>query len=394
MTPSAEPIRALYVHVPFCRRKCRYCDFYSEPVEDALADRYLAAVLTELQPGKALLARPLSSIFLGGGTPNALGPDRLRQLLAGLAPYVAEATEFSIELNPVAVDDELAEILIAAGVNRVNVGVQSFRNNDLKLLGRLHAAEQALSSVAILDQAGLDNLGLDLIYGLPGQTLDTWREGLTQALGLPIAHLSCYALSFEPGTGLWNDRRDGRVQEMPDHQQRPCYDLAVELAEAAGLRRYEISNFARPGRQCRHNLTYWRNQRYLGVGPAAASYVDGRRSTNDPDLRTWLAAIEAGRRPPGRTERLTGREAIAETLMLGLRLLEGVDRPALARRFGLDPVDALPESFGRYGRQGLIRICDDRIRVAPDAFFVIDTILADMLAEAHAHPSSQTPPHP
>ena len=394
MSLNAESICALYVHVPFCRRKCRYCDFYSVPVDDALADRYLAAVARELRWGQDLLAGPLSSIFLGGGTPNAMGPTRLKQLLADLAPHASQTTEFSVELNPVAVDANLADILIASGVNRVSMGVQSFLDNDLQLLGRLHTAQQASSSVAALAQAGLDNLGVDLIYGLPGQTLDTWRESLTQALDLPIAHLSCYALSFEAGSELWNDRRDGRVKDMPDQQQRQCYDLAVELAGAAGVARYEISNFARPGRACRHNLTYWHNQPYLGIGPAAASHVGGQRITNGPDLLSWLDAVEAGQRPPCHTERLTGREAIAETLMLGLRLLDGVDRRALAQRFGIDPVEALPESFGRYSRQGLIHLGEDRIRVAPDAFFVIDTILADLLAEAHAHRASQSPPAP
>jgi len=376
------PPSALYVHVPFCRSKCRYCDFYSRPMDRRLARAYIKAVRRELTRRGGCLARPLASVFIGGGTPTVLGEELLGQLLNPIRTLIDERTEYTVEANPGTVDAGLAEVLRANGVNRVSVGAQSFDPGELWLLGRGHEAHEIAQAVSDLRKAGIENISLDLIYGIPTQTLDSWRRSLSEALALGVGHLSCYALSIEAGTAMEQLHQAGAIQPMEDEMQRECYRTAVEMTTRAGFEHYEISNFARPGRQCRHNLTYWRNESYLGIGPAAASYIEGVRRTNEPNVRRYVESLQWGRLPAASSERLTGRASMAETMMLGLRMLQGIDRQAFTGRFGIDPVAAFPRTLSRYRREGMIAVSRSHVRLTPQALFVADTILADLLAEA------------
>jgi len=380
-TPTHRPPRALYVHVPFCLRRCAYCDFYSRVLDAEQADRYLAALAVELDRRADCFRRPAETIFLGGGTPTSLGAGRLAALLELLAPFAGAETEFSVEANPGTVDDRLAATLTAGGVNRVSVGAQSFRDEELALLGRIHAGEQIAQAVACVRRAGIGNVGLDLIYGVPGQSPATWEASLRAAADLEPEHVSCYALSYPPGTALAADLGAGRVAEMPEDLQRACYDRTVERLAEAGLEHYEISNFARPGRRCRHNLVYWHNRPYVGLGPGAVSYVAGAREKNLPDLDAYAASLAAGETPPREVERITGRSLLAETLMLGLRLVEGVDRAAFGERFGQDPVEAFEPVLRRYEALGAVTISETHVRLTREALFVSDTVLADLISE-------------
>ena len=328
------------------------------------------------------LAGPLHSVFFGGGTPTVLGPTLLEPLIRCISPLVDTATEVTVEANPATIDPALASLLVELGVNRVNLGVQSFRDDELRVLGRLHSARQAERAWERLRAAGLANLGLDLIYGIPGQHVASWQVSLAAALSLRPEHLSCYALSFEEDTALHSALGEGLLAEMPESDQRACYDAAVSAATSAGLRQYEISNFAREGRGCVQNLTYWHNMSYLALGPAATRYIGGVRSTNQPDLGAYLSAVEAGDPAPATSERIVGREAMAETLMLGLRLISGVDRVEFAMRFGEDPVDAFPRTVDRYSDLGALCVTAGHLRLSREALFVSDTVLADLLAEA------------
>jgi len=379
---SRPRARALYVHVPFCAAKCRYCDFYSRTFDEPLARAYVSAAGRELAANAACLAQPLESVFIGGGTPTALGAELLGQLLEAVHPLTDSLTEFTVETNPGALDAALAELLAAKGVNRVSLGVQSLRDDELRRLGRIHTADQARQAAEALRQAGIINISVDLIYGIPGQTPATWRASLGGVLDMAVQHLSCYALSFEPSTEMGADLLAGKVREMDESLQLRCYEAAIAAAGAAGMEHYEISNFARGGFRCRHNVTYWHNRGYLGIGPAAASYLAGVRRTNHPDLEAYLAAIEAGGHPPAKAERLTGRAAMAESLMLGLRLTEGIDRSDFARRFGIDALEAFGRSIGRHADDGFLVVSGSAIRLSAKALFVSDTILADILAEA------------
>jgi oxygen-independent coproporphyrinogen-3 oxidase len=374
-------VGALYVHIPFCRSKCGYCDFYSLADRQGLAEPCVRAISLELRHHAHHLTVPLDSIFVGGGTPTALQLPLLEQLLAMLAEYRDDRTEFSIEANPCTVTSEVARSLHNAGVNRVNIGAQSFVEAELAALGRIHDPARIVTAWETLRREGHERLGLDLIYAAPGQNPDSWRFSLDKALSLAPDHLSCYALTIESDTDLGRQRDSGEFVEMDESAQAECYRAAVEAAHAAGLEQYEISNFAAPEKRCRHNLTYWLNEPYLGLGPAAASYINGVRRTNSPDVEAYIQALEAGREPPCHSEKLTGRAEMGETVMLALRMIEGVDRPAFIARFGMD----LPEAFGRtiqrYCNQGALQLTRRRLRIAPDAMLVSNTIMADILAE-------------
>ena len=374
--------RAIYVHVPFCRGKCAYCDFYSLPFEEAAARAYLAAIRREAAMYAHALRRPPTSIYVGGGTPTALGPKLLAELLEALGPHHPGPAEFSIEANPGSTDAPVAKVLAAAGVNRVTLGVQSFHEAELRTLGRTHAPRDVGRAVARLRAAGIENLGVDLIYGIPGQTPASWAQSLRQALALGVEHLSCYALSFEPGTPLQRALEQGRVVEPDEEVQEAMYFDAVEAMTSFGMEQYEISNFAAASRRCRQNLTYWRNESYLGLGPAAASYLGGVRRRNRPLLAGYLRRIEAGEPAPADSERLTGSRAMAETIMLALRMTEGLDLQSFIDRFGVDPLRAFPESLRRHRELGSVEFSASHLRIPPRFLFVSDAILADILAEA------------
>ncbi len=374
----------MYVHVPFCVAKCRYCDFYSVPLADpdSRPAAYVRAVLTEWNLRRDEVDAPLRSVFLGGGTPTALGPDLLERLLAPLVERCDAETEFSVEANPATVTPELACVLAGSGVNRVNLGVQSFSDPVLRRLGRLHDARQARYAWEVLRRAGIANLGLDLIYGIPGQSPADLAHSLDQAVALGAGHVSCYCLGIEPGTPMAEDERKGLLTPLDDAEQAEQYQLCCQMLTSCGYDHYEISNFAAPGLRCRQNLTYWLNEAYLGLGPGAASYIRGFRRTNEPDLEKYLQALSQEQLPPFQQERLSGLPALAEALMLALRLTEGVDRARLASRYGQDPVEAFPATIRRHSDGGALVVTPERLRLAEAFRFVSDAVFADFLAEA------------
>jgi len=378
----AQTLGALYLHVPFCIRKCGYCDFYSLDGSSDLAGPLVEAVSAELSRRGSLLTVPLKSIFIGGGTPTALEVPLLQRLVETLGEYGDDQTEFSIEANPCTVTDDVSEVLFNAGVNRINIGAQSFVESELVALGRIHDPERITLAWDTLRASGHERLGLDLIYAAPGQSLESWELSLDKALSLKPDHLSCYALTVESDTDIGRQRDSGQFVEMDESLQAQCYRSAVDYARRAGLEQYEISNFALPGKRCEHNLTYWRNEPYLGLGPAAASYVNGVRRTNSPDIKAYVQAIQDGLEPPSTSEELTGRAEMGETIMLALRMVDGLDRKAFVRRFGMDPTEAFGSVIKRYCDQGALLLDDDRLRVAPEAMLVSNTILADILADA------------
>lgn len=378
MEVQASPVSALYVHVPFCASKCRYCDFFSVPLDRAWAGQYVRAVEAELAGRCQCLARPVGSVFVGGGTPTVLGPELLGQLLRAVGPFLGRETEFTVEANPGTVSRDMAELLAAGGVNRVSMGAQSFAGDELATLGRMHTPGEIEQAITLLRQAGITNLSLDLIYGIPGQDRRSWHRSVARAIDLQPAHLSIYGLTFEKDTPLWRDLQAGLTAELDDESQREYYYDAIQMATTAGFEHYELSNLAMPDRRCEHNITYWRNLPYLGIGPGAASYVDGVRRTNKPDLPGYVEAIRAGGLPPAEAERLTGRRAMAEALMLGLRLADGVNRRDFRLRYGQDPLDAFAMSIGQHQRLGSVKVTADSISISHDYLFVSNSIIGDI----------------
>ena len=378
MTPS------LYIHVPFCDGKCTYCAFYSVAYREDSADRYLDALSREM----ALYAEPQvklrpPTIYMGGGTPSALGVEGFKRLVGDLSVYVdmTAASEWSMELNPGNLEPGLLQAMKDAGVTRVSIGAQAFDDPTLETMGRRHRVKDTLAAVAAVAAGGFDHWGLDLIAGYPGVSPATWRETLRQALSLGPSHLSVYDLSVEPGTRMAQRVERGIAITPPESATLAALQVAVDLAEDRGLRRYEISNFAHPGRECFHNLNCWRGGDYVGFGPAASSRLGRRRWTNRADLDGYVAALAGGEPPPREEETLPPETDLCERLMFGFRLAEGVDMGQFQDVFSPTP-DQVERWIGRLAglsREGLLVEEGGRWRPTERGFRLADRIAAELL---------------
>ncbi len=357
----------LYLHVAFCRRICHYCDFNTYVGKDSLLPRYVAALRCELERLPSDVHA--TSLFFGGGTPSMLSPaqvaDRVGAArdLRGL-PATAEVT---LEANPCDLTLAYLVALRAAGVNRLSVGIQSFDDRLLRRLGRRHDARQALDSVALARAAGFDNLSLDLMYALPGQDVDHWRETLDVAIGRAPDHLSLYCLTLEEGTPFAKWHREGKLVVPDDDAAADMYDLARDMLAERGFAHYEISNFARrdPARDFRgqHNLVYWRNRPYFGLGAGAHSFFGGRRFANVLLPAEYLRRVESGESPVGESEEISPALVRAETVILGLRLAEGVGRREFAARFGEELSDLYGPTIDELAALGLVDLTEDALRL-------------------------------
>ena len=379
MTVDRRP-RAAYVHIPFCAHKCGYCDFASLAGVDHLADRYLGALAIELQR-TVVEPTEVDSIFIGGGTPTRLDAEQLARLLAMIRTWLplAEGGEWTVEANPGTLDPEKVEALAEGGVNRVSLGAQSFRPGTLRALERNHDPDDIPRAVDLI-RPRFDRWSLDLIFGAPGSTFEGWRSDLDRALTLGPRHLSCYGLVFEKGTLLWKQREAGLVQGVDEDLDHAMYAHTIDRLAEAGLPQYEISNFAAPGHESRHNLAYWANDPYHGVGVGAARYLDGVRSTNTRDLPSYLRRIEAGLDPTGPHERLEAEDRARETAVLMLRrTVLGIDRDDFRRRTGVDLDLLCGPSLERSRRRGWLEDDGRRVRLTRDGLFLADTVMSDLL---------------
>ena len=373
----------VYLHIPFCRSKCDYCDFYSMPAGDDLMDRYQKALLTQIKSmAPRLKGRTVDTIYIGGGTPSYYGEKRLRELLGYLQRHlsVAKNAEITVECNPDTVDLKSMIRLRKAGVNRISLGMQSADPDQLRCVHRVHDPQQVIWAVEDIRAAKIENLSLDLIYGLPGQSMDSWRNTVRAALALHPDHLSCYGLKVEEGTPLARRVDEEGDMDLPDgDSQADFYLEAVEQIQQAGFRQYEISNFARTGMESRHNLKYWMGREYAGFGPGAHSYLDGVRYAWPRDLAGYLEALEAGE-PVAMAEKETvpPREQAREYLLLRMRTMRGIEEWEYRRSFGLnfEPISRRLEFFEshRWAEQS-----DHRWHFTPQGFLLSNTLIADLL---------------
>ncbi len=377
----SAPIRALYVHVPFCRRLCGYCDFYSVELEEASVGPLVDGLLRELDDYCRRQTLAVETVFVGGGTPTTLPPGELRRLLARLRRLAGRRAEleFTIEANPATVTPEVADVLVSAGVNRVSIGAQSFDPAELRVLERSHEPRQVAETVAACRAVGLAHINLDLIFAIPGQTLESWLSNLETAAGLQPEHLSCYALTYEAGTRLFEQLQAGAVTRVDPDLEAAMYERTIDRLRDGRYKHYEISNFARPGYECRHNLVYWHNEPYLGIGPSAAGLVDGVRYKNVADVAGYVEAVLTGRSPRVEEERRSTEQRARETAMLELRLIEGIHRDRFARRFGHDPVAFFAEVVQRHSERGLLEVTEDRLKLTRAGLMLADTVIADFL---------------
>jgi len=376
----------LYVHIPFCDGKCHYCGFYSVVSEPRLTALYRSLPAGELT--LAMAAHPnlaesrISTVYMGGGTPALLGADGLRCLVSDIAAVLPldAVEEWTIEINPASATVDLFRALRALGVNRISIGAQSFCDDTLARIGRRHTADATRRAVRLAQEAGFDDTGLDLIAGLPGVDTAEWTDTLEQAVSLDPAHLSVYAFSLEPGTPLARQAAIGDLTVPGDDAQLDALSLAETLLAEHGFARYEISNYAKPGRECRHNLGVWRGNDYLGLGPSAASRIGRTRWTNAEDLADYIEALAENRAPPRQAQTLNVEDDAIERAVFALRLEEGLDPFADAKRFPAlaDRADQWEERLEGLARQGIVERGGRRWRLTARGREVCDAAIREL----------------
>jgi len=388
-SPPGAPL-GLYLHVPFCAHICPYCDFNTYAGQDALIPRYVDALAREIgRSGEALVGRAASTIFFGGGTPSLLPAGDVARLIGACRASFAVAAdaEVTLEANPNRVDAAYFAGLLEAGVTRLSLGVQTLQRRGLRALGRLHEAADAVAAIVAARDAGFANISLDLIFGWPGQTVAAWEADLDAVLGgaagrLPPEHLSLYSLIVEPGTPMADAVARGIMVVPDDDAAADLYEAAIARLAAAGYRHYEVANWSRgPGLEARHNLIYWRNGDYAGLGAGAHGTVGGVRTMNHLLPAAYVAAVERGEAPVSNTERLTAAMAMGETMMLGFRLLdEGVADAAFAARHGRSLAEVYGPTIAGLVEIGLLERQPDRVRLTSRGLLLANDVCARFLA--------------
>lgn len=369
------------MHVPLCLHKCHYCDFYSVALPAQLLGqtgrRLVQRMVQEAQYWAGRLRLRPRTLFMGGGTPTLLPPQAFRRLLTALGQLavLGGLEEFTVEANPETVTPDVLRMLRAGGVNRLSLGAQTFQPRLLKTLQRRHDPASVGTAVRLARAAGFAQINLDLIIGIPGQTMAELEDDLSRAIELGPEHLSCYELTYEKGTALTAKVQRGELRPLDEETQRAMYGRAMERLEEAGYEHYEISNWAKPGCRCRHNLAYWQNRNWLGLGPSAASHVEAWRWKNAPDVKAYLA----GQGPPPTVdeERLEDDRAVGERMMLGLRLREGMALQWLRQNVPANSDRA--RTIAELVALGLLEKTSTRLRLSRQGLFVADTVLASLI---------------
>ena len=429
---SSESSCGLYVHIPFCETKCGYCDFFSVALKGRNPGPLVDRVCRELAWRLTGSYMSVRTVFVGGGTPTLLPDDLLARLLDTIAGLVSveRLEEFTVEANPATVDDAKARLLVEAGVTRVSMGAQSFNTAELATLERLHSPEDIAPSVATLRRNGIGQVNLDLIFGIPGQTMASWLDSLRRAIDLGPDHIACYGLTYEPATRLTAMRNAGRVTPCDEDVEAEMFVATVETLEAAGYRQYEISNYAKPGCESRHNLVYWRNEPYIGVGPSAAGCIPSEpRAECNPGAPGARAKVTPPHRPPSQggpqggsvsrryknvadvagyvrmmdecghaeveSETIEGETLMLEMILMQLRLNEGLSIGDCRVRTGVDPVVLFGDTLLRLVKQGLLTVTDARIALTHSGRLVANRVMEELAGMIEcryvAHPSITSP---
>ncbi len=371
---NVQTALGVYVHLPFCPYLCPYCDFAKWPMRASSAKHYLTALYAELQ---SCPQEPAATVFLGGGTPNAYDAGSIARLLARIEthfPPLSDQREVSIEVNPELVSDGDLEVYQAAGITRLSIGVQSFDSQEMIVLGRKHTAEQVHGVVNAARAAGIASISIDLMFGIPRQTVQSWQRSLEETIRLCVDHVSAYGLTVEAGTpfAAWQAREP--LAFFDDTAEAELYAVAIETLAGAGYEQYEISNFARPGHRCKHNENYWANGEYLGLGVGAASYRGGVRSVHTRSLTAYIDAALSGQAIPSDAERLDGIKRTGEAIMLALRTAQGVELQEFKERYGIDVLEHYAPVVSRFSEAGLLERTDDSMRLTERGRFVANDV--------------------
>lgn len=359
---------ALYVHIPFCVQKCRYCDFVSYNYSPDLAQAYLKALEQEMlfyASSELVSNKKINTVFIGGGTPTVLATVELERLLVILKTYFSwsKETEVTVEANPGTLCKQKLTVLKNAGVNRLSLGVQACQSNLLALLGRVHNYDQAVQAVEWARQAGFDNLNLDLIFAIPHQTIKEWQESLTLLADLQPEHLSCYDLQLEDNTPLSVAVEQGKLLACSEESALAMYQETIAFLTGKGYSHYEISNFSKPGYQSEHNLCYWHNKQYLGLGLAAHSYINSTRWANTGNLEQYITKVSKEFLPVDERHQLTTSEMMSETVFMGLRLINGLQLDDFSSRFNCRVTDVWSEQINKLMKQGLLAMTATHLKL-------------------------------
>lgn len=373
----------IYIHIPFCQTKCRYCSFNSQRLEPDLADRYCAALVREvgMWASSTAVSWTVDSVYFGGGTPSVLPAARIVQILAACrrAFLVEENAEITLEANPGTLNADKVCAYREAGINRISLGAQSFSDRDLVSLGRLHAVSDIHRSLELLARYGFENVSLDLMLGLPDQTADAWRENLREFCSLSPGHASVYMLELESRVPLYRELTEGRIS-LPDEDQVADWYLETQSRlQDFGYRQYEISNFSREGMQCRHNLKYWERVPVIGFGAGSHSFDGVRRYANEPDPLSYAQAVEAGRSPAHCDQVLTEDEKLEETLFLGLRLTQGLDWSRVERDSASPNLRTCETILRGFAQRGLVEWDNRQVRLTAEGMLLSSEVFQQII---------------
>lgn len=384
---------AVYVHIPFCLQKCNYCDFLSFPGKPAprVMDAYLSGLEKEFRlwqekmTGKIFTSGTAVTVYFGGGTPSLMPVDFIGAVIAMVERAAVScggrASEITIEANPGTIDKNYLAGLRAAGVTRISLGAQSFDDQDLAAMGRIHTAQDIKEAVVMCQEAGFDNISLDLMANLPGQTVEKWRNNLKQAVALGVAHISCYGLHLSESSP-WGKLQASRKLELPDEDKEiAIWQEGRDYLQQMGYRQYEISNFAKAARTCCHNLNYWRRENYLGLGLGAASCYDNYRWSNAETLEEYASYLQAGQLPVAFQEKLTDDVVLAEGIFLGLRCTDGVSFAAIKEKYGVDIRLRYAKEIKQLEEEGLLLVNPESIRLSPRGQLLANNVFAAFLPE-------------
>ena len=361
----------LYVHIPFCVKKCKYCDFVSfESCEDK--DRYIDALIGEMKSYKGVFC---DTVFIGGGTPTSLNAKQLKRVIDAINEnfVISEAAEFTVEANPKTLDIEKLALMKKLGVNRISVGVQSFSDIELQKIGRIHNAEDAKNTLKSIKESGFDNFSLDLMSALPSQDFESFKKTLETAVSQTPKHISCYSLILEDGTPLNDEFERGELSLPDEDTERRMYEFACEFLEKNGYRQYEISNFAIAGFESRHNIKYWQCEEYIGLGLAAHSYYNGMRYSNTSDLNRYIN----GNYSSGEKEVLTLADRVEEFAIMGLRMTKGISKNEFSKRFGMDIYEVYGAEIERFEKIGFLVDDGDNIFLSRSGISVSNSIMCE-----------------
>lgn len=372
----------VYIHIPFCISKCKYCDFVSSSEINDMTDGYVKALKAEIEMySDRFLQYEVKTIFIGGGTPSILDLTKLESIVDELYKRfnISKNIEFTIESNPGTLTENKLKKYTDIGINRLSIGLQSFNNDILKTIGRIHSTDDFIKSYSLARNAGFKNINIDLIYSLPGQTIEDWENTLRKVIELKPEHISAYSLKIEEGTPFDKLLAENRLQLPSDDEDRQMYDMAIKLLGKSRIEQYEISNFSKKGYECRHNLVYWNNEEYLGLGVSAHSYIDSNRFANTKDVHEYIDLISQGKSPIITEELKTKRDEMIETVFLSLRLNRGLELKKFEERFNISIFDIYGDKIDKLVNQRLLSIDKESIKLTRYGMDVSNQVFIEFL---------------